>query len=276
MLLPSSPKSSSNAAEVAGAVYHAAFDLVRVARVVGGFLQIAPLPTATASPGAGPQLRAQTVDGPEGGTAILTWDDRDGDGGYTSGDVLGLACDQYAEHGVVLTGAVTLDQLVIDGNVPDGLGWILTARMRLVGLQATIGASTNTLDGTFRLGRERRQTVFLLSVVADQPVALGTRELAAGNATARNDYLLDFSMGLFADGAVDDPVLGGTLTYATKAPLTGLQALPDPSAGLLEVRGAGGTKLAMVPLDFFTLELQVDEDGDGEIDATIPAEWAQF
>jgi hypothetical protein len=29
-----------------------------------------------------------------------------------------------------------------------------------------------------------------------------------------------------------------------------------------------------VPLDFFTLEIQVDENGDGEVDVTLPGEWA--
>lgn len=34
--------------------------------------------------------------------------------------------------------------------------------------------------------------------------------------------------------------------------------------------------MTLVPLDFFTLELQVDDDGDGEVDQVLQAEWASL
>jgi hypothetical protein len=58
--------------------------------------------------------------------------------------------------------------------------------------------------------------------------------------------------------------------------MTGIQLMPDPSAGEFSVTGSDGSSLTIAPIDFFTLEIRVDTDGDGEPDATIPAEWSQL
>ena len=119
----------------------------------------------------------------------------------------------------------------------------------------------------------------------DRDCKYGARTLQFGTTLGRNDYQLDFRMGLRAEGSVTmtstassdtatDPELGGVLKFHTKAVLTGVQVLPDPAEGTLEIRGAGRTKLIVAPVDFFNLELRLDEDGDGKIDVTIPAEWA--
>ncbi|MBL8739421.1 MAG: hypothetical protein JNL12_23540, partial [Planctomycetes bacterium] len=76
--------------------------------------------------------------------------------------------------------------------------------------------------------------------------------------------------------ATEDPLLGGVVTFATGPNLSGIRFLPDPSSGRLEVRGAGGSALQLLPLDFFNVALEIDHDGDGEVDASTEAEWAAF
>lgn len=263
---------ADNARDVASAAYRVAFDPVRVARIVGSIFDAAP-PTS----GAGPTgALTKEVEGPEGGTAVVTWQDRDGDDRYSSGDAFTIACADFAAEGLVLTGAATFTDLQVSGTVPTGLTWKLGARLDLLGLRLAAGERTAILSGAYHWERELRATVRLLSLEALGAASVGVRTLADASGAARNDYVLDFTMGLFAVGSLVDPELGGTLVFRTEAPLTGIQVMPDPVNGRLVVEGAGGTSLVVQPLDFFTLEIQVDEDGDGEPDVVLPAEWTEI
>lgn len=263
---------ADNATSAAAAVYRTSLLPLRVARVLGGFFAVEP------EEGAGNGLVARELQGPEGGTAIFTWDDRDGDGTYSTGDAFAVACDHYVEFGLDLTGSATFEDCRIVGEVVAGLNWTIDATLRLAGIEVVTGNITEQLEGSFVFAREKRQTVNLLSLdpAGRGELVAGARTLLPGYSLVRNDYVTDFRMGLFVDGAIDDPTLGGRLTFTTEQPLLGLGALPDPSSGELVVHGGGGTSVTLVPLDFFTLELQVDEDGDGEVDVVVPAEWASL
>lgn len=263
---------ADNAMSAAAAVYRTSLLPLRVARVLGGFFAVEP------AEGAGAGLVAREVQGPEGGTAIFTWDDRDGDLAYSTGDVFAIACDHYVEAGLELTGDASFENVRIVGDVLTDLNWTLDATLRLAGLEVVAGSVGEPLTGAFVFAREKRQTVHLLSLdpLGDGELTAGARTLLPGYSLDRNDYVLDFRMGLFVAGAVDDATLGGRLTFVTEQPLMGLQALPDPSSGELVVRGGGGTSVTLVPIDFFNLELHVDEDGDGEVDQVVAAEWASL
>ncbi len=263
---------ATNALAVASSAYHAAFGPVRLARVASAFFDVPP-PPPPSSPSSQP-IVVQEVAGPEGGTAIYSWGDRDGDESYSTGDTFTVAFSDYGDSGSVLAGALVFDDVAIDGDLVTSLNWMLAARLDLLALRLTVGEVSTTVTGTFDFAREKRATVQLMSLTATTDVQLGVRTLHRGSVIDRNDYVLDFTMGLFAEGSVDDPLLGGALTFHTEGAMTGLQFLPDPSAGAFTIEGADGTTLTLVALDFFTLEIQVDENGDGEVDVTIPAEWA--
>lgn len=271
-LQPDVAITAANALDVAGAAYRTAFTPVRVARIATAFFEVPP-PEPPPSPGSLAVI-SREIEGPEGGSAIWTWADHDDDESYSSGDAFTIVFAGYGEDGLLLTGAATFDDVTIQGNVSTSLNWIVAARLQLLGLQVTSGASASTLDGAFRCTREQRATVHLLAIDAQQDVVVGSRTLHVGSELARNDYVLDFTMGLFAEGSFADPLLAGTLTFRTGTPMTGIQVLPDPGTGEFTVVGANGTALTLVPIDYFTLEILVDENGDGEIDATIPTEWA--
>jgi len=264
--------SADNATTAAAAVYRTSLLPLRVARVLAGFLSIEQQVDA------GGGLVARKIQGPEGGTAIFTWDDRDGDGSYSTGDAFAVACDHYVEFGLDLTGNASFDGCRIVGEVVVGLNWTIDATLRLDGIEVLTGNITEQLEGSFVFARERRQTVNLLSLepAGNGELVAGSRTLLPGYSLVRNDYVTDFRMGLFVAGSIDDATLGGRLTFSTEQPLLGLGALPDPSSGELVVQGGGGTSVTMVPLDFFTLELQVDDDGDGEVDEVLQTEWASL
>lgn len=267
---PGVPITVDNGLAVAGAAWRAAVEPLRVARIGASFLTTpppSPLPPAA--------VVTWTQTGPEGGEALLTWDDRDGDRRYSDGDTFAVALSDYGDGGFVLTGAITFDQYAVDGDVLDGLAWVLDCRARLVSLRVVTASSSATVNGVLRIGRERRATVGLLAVELEQAFTYGARTLAPGTVLARNDYVLDFAMALFAAGTVEDAVLGGTLQFRDTAPLTGFQFLPDPFAGAFEVTGGSGL-VEIAPIDFFHCEVRIDADEDGVFDAVLPVAWADL
>jgi hypothetical protein len=264
---------AGNALAVASSAYRTAFDPVRAARIATAFFAVPPPePPATG----GSEVVERDLPGPEGGSATYTWHDRNRDERYSSGDQFTIAFTDYGVDGRVLDGTAQFDDVAIEGDVTHGLAWILSADLQMLGLHCTSGATDTLLDGHFRCRREKRATVEMLSLEPESDVPVGTRTLHPGSDVARNDYVIDFSMGLFADGTFTDPLLGGTLAFRTDTPMTGIQFMADPSTGEFTVHGADGTTLTVVPIDFFTLEIQVDENGDGEVDVTIPAAWADL
>lgn len=275
-LKPDVAITASNAVEVAGAVYRSAFDLVRVARIATTFVQVAP-PATTGTPTSAPTTYTQTLSGPEGGTATHVWHDADGNRTYSNGDTLAVNCDDYADQGMTLRGTIECDGLQVNGDPVTGLGWILGGRLHLVALTVTTAAGSVTLNTSLPFGRENRATVHLLSLALDGDVAIGARRLQFGSTLARNEYQINYDSGLQAEGAVFDAQLGGWLTFHTKTLLTGIQFLPDPSGGALEIRGASGSKLTLVPAgDYFNADLKVDSNGDGRVDATIAIDYASL
>ncbi|MFN7587391.1 MAG: hypothetical protein ACK5UQ_02625, partial [Planctomycetota bacterium] len=196
--------SADNATTAAAAVYRTSLLPLRVARVLAGFLSIEP------EEGAGGGLVARDVQGPDGGTAIFTWDDRDGDGAYSTGDAFGLACDHYLEFGLDLTGNASFEGCRIVGEVVGGLNWTIDATLRLAGMEVVTGNITEQLEGSFVFAREKRQTVNLLSLdpAGGGARTAGARTLLPGYSLVRNDYVTDFRMGLFVAGAIDDATLG--------------------------------------------------------------------
>lgn len=269
-LQPSVRITPENATAVAASAYRTAFGPAHAARIVTSLLELPPAPQAAVAGGG----RVSVFDGPQGGTATCTWFDRDGDEKYSDGDSLTVGLADFGRDGRVYTGWAFLDDLQVQGNPVTASTYVAATPLRFRNLRVALGGASDFVNGSFACTREKRQTV---TIVAVDPVAetyVGAAKLRPGSSIGRNDYLIDFSMGLFADGSFDDPVLGGTLTFRSEPPMTGFQFLPDPGTGEFTVAGSDGSNLLVTPIDYFNIEIRVDADGDGEFEATIATEWA--
>lgn len=277
LLTPGARIDATNAVDVASAAYRTAFEPLRAARIAASFFDVEP-PTPPPTPPATPPTGAltRTLPGPEGGSALFTWHDRDQNGRYSSGDGFTIVFADYGADGRVLRGAAVFTDVRTIGQVPGGFHWTVSAQLELIGLQTTANGVTTSLDGSFRLRREQRATVRLLDLENLAELPFGVRRVRAGSTASRNDYLLDFSMGLFADGSFVDPLLGGLLTYQTEVPMTGIQVLPDPGTGALRVEGASGSALWLLPTDWFSAEIHLDADGDGVVERVIPVAYEEL
>jgi hypothetical protein len=92
----------------------------------------------------------------------------------------------------------------------------------------------------------------------------------------RWDDYRNLTCAWFADGAVDSPALGGTFEFRTRRPLTGYNFFPlpnlGPAYGNLEVFGANGTRVQVLPRDdYSSLDLAQFADGLGDDEADEPA-----
>ncbi|HZN39661.1 MAG TPA: hypothetical protein VFD82_12705 [Planctomycetota bacterium] len=262
--LPTVRITSANALLVARTAVSASLRLADVAGIgVAVITAVPPEPSAT-FPGTG------------GGEVVRTWDDRDEDGKVSTGDLFTLAFTAFAEDGLVLDGGMSFDSLVVEGDLVNGLSWLLQARLDFVDLAVTSGSGTETLNGPLWFLREKRATVMTLDLRVGDGLAVAGSELAAGTPFAYHDYVLDFTFAQFGAGMVESEAIGGIVEFETKVPFTGIQFVPDPSVGELEVRGAGGSVLTIRAVDFFNVELALDADGDGVVEQTIPVEWSSL
>lgn len=150
---------ADNAMEVARSAVRAAFDLQRVLHLV-----LAALVGETAAPppaGAG----SWSVAGPSDGEVIVSWQDRDASGNYSSGDAITLTFVAYADQEIELAGAVVAPTIEVRGNPFGGSTWSLAATMELRGLRVTTAAGSEVVDAAVRVVRERREIVESIELV---------------------------------------------------------------------------------------------------------------
>jgi len=289
-LTPGVQITSANAQEIAVLALGAAFGLAEVGEVGTGVLALQlPGPIARVdlrrmigrrvdelllAPAVLPASVSSTLPGPGGGQVIHTWEDRDGDERVSTGDAFVSAFTDYVDGQVELSGVVTVDQVVVAGTPPSGTSWSIGGRMTLVNLEVGNGDDTTTVVGSLRFVREQRPTVILTKLELDRGLAVGGMSLQPGNVIGYDEFPIDYAFSMTSRGAVEVAGIDGLLLYETTAPFTGITLFDYPWAGELQVRGAGSSLITIRMTDYTSmLEIEVDADGDGEIDETIEADW---
>ncbi len=86
---------------------------------------------------------------------------------------------------------------------------------------------------------------------------------------SKNDASGEFSVSV--TGTLSSPELGGAVTFDTLVPLTGVGE--TPSAGEILITGAGNASVLVHILSETSVELRVDENGDGTVDTVITTTW---
>lgn len=143
------------------------------------------------------------------------------------------------------------------------------------GLRAVIaGEGTVGIDGGFS-ARLRSQD----GVQSDATITATAIRVSDGAASViLSGYVFDASKndatGAFAvtaTGTLSSPELGGAVTFDTLVPLTGEGE--TPSAGEILITGAGNASVLVRILGETSVELRVDENGDGTVDTVITTTW---
>lgn len=198
------------------------------------------------------------------------------------GHVFAIAFHDCAEAKGVIRGTATA---TVAGLAGDPAGASYTLDLRVAGLDFTVAEETVTAHVTGALRCERQAAGGILSHHADaEPGTALVLAVTAGGATAElrlTAYSVHAEVTLAGGETLTTG--GDTATFTVtgiEGPLavavTGSIAWiePDPPGmGDLTVTAADGTRVAMHLASGGAVTLAVDDDGDGEVEATVPTAW---
>lgn len=102
---------------------------------------------------------------------------------------------------------------------------------------------------------------------------VGTFEQKIENAALTlEDNEIDDDWAAWVEGDFYDSGVGGVMELVTVAPFEG-SGDDSPREGVLEIRGAGNSKIRLTALDTKDVRIEVDEDGDDVFEETIETTW---
>ena len=200
--------------------------------------------------------------------------------GLSAGDTIRLVHQACEEGGATVTGVVdaVVDEFTPVAGLPDN--YLLGLLMELSDLQVTVGSSSETSNGD----------VAVLIDTTNAPASLS--EEAAGNSmrfdgdnrsdTLRNyatnaTYNFDGEVYLFSvitQGTVSSTAIEQPVTYTTPVALEGVEG-DFPSSGELLTSG-DASSVRIVAVDNINVRLDVDSNGDGEVDVSIETTWTDL
>ena len=180
--------------------------------------------------------------------------------------------------GFVIDGRLALTVAAIQGDVFSDV-FLITLNMVLTDLTVTSGGESSSGDGRLTY------TLDTLAYPASLTRLSGTelRVVAAGEAvTFRNfDQTLEVDAGIVptsyaadASGRLHSSVLGGSIDYGT---VVTVQASGDdnpPYIGEILLSGADSSEVRIVVVSEEVVRLEIDLEGDGEVDEFIDTTWA--
>ena len=215
----------------------------------------------------------------DSGLITVTWHDEDDDFELSTGDSLQLEFDACWSAGLLtLDGTSTVSGIVVAGDVSNQLApWALEATVDFDQLRATDSEGTTTVDGALglRVGSEDNLVV---------EMRIDTDAFSANSATFA-ESLRDFSITERFDvnslvlrintaGVLSSTALEGSVRFET---LEDFVAVADdyPHAGRMLISDAVSSVRVTV-LDNLNVQLEVDEDLDGSIDAILTVAWSDL
>lgn len=213
----------------------------------------------------------------DAGEATVTWDDADNNLMISTGDTFDVVFNScfLANSGATLSGATSLTNLVITGDAINQIApWRLATTFGFVNLSATDNAGPAILDGSLDLdvGTDDNVVVDLTLATASLTVQhSGITETLSDYVLAQTLDLNTLTQIISADGTLTSTLLEGTVTFET---LQEFMAIGDdnPSAGQLLISDSTSSVL-ITALDNINVQLDVDIDLDGMIDATFVVTW---
>lgn len=186
-----------------------------------------------------------------------------------------LDCDDGL--GYVISGTVDLTIAAIQGDLFTEV-FLLGMDVVMTDIVVTEGASIMTAAGDFSL------TLDSLDFPAVR-MSLSGGELQLGS-DGEVVSLTDFDHALQIDsvttalvatvlGRLDSSTLGGSVDYET---LVAIEAIGDndPHVGEILITGAADSSVRIVIIDSSHIQLEIDENGDGTVDAFIDTTWAEL
>jgi hypothetical protein len=198
----------------------------------------------------------------------------------TAGNSINAFFDECDDGlGFVLSGAVDISVLLIEGA-------FLTPRFRLdldvvlSDIEIRTDNDIATADGAFTLQLDALDWPRVAQGIEGTELVLG----ANGERIVLSDFsqeirltgsIAPVSVIVDAAGDLDSTSLAGAVSYTTPLALRAWDGF-DPFAGQILVTGNSGSSVRVVVNDIGSVALEVDERGNGVIDAYIEATWSDL
>ena len=280
---PNVAVTSTNAVDFATVGMRGTFDLPNLVYIGAHILRL-PVPQApSAAGGASPVGLSAEVAGPNGGVAVYTWDDFNGDGVYSTGDVITIDFNAYGDGDLTLDGVTIIEDLSTAGAVTQGGGsFILDATLRFLNVDYQLGAGTFTLNADIPFRIENREELEIFEVVLFEDLFVGTSELKQNSSWRR--YETGDELSYDSLGFAYSPQLDGVVRFETNSVVYLNTFTQNPVDGFIAVRGTAGTFVEVqsqggigctfpgfpLPCQF---DVRVEEDGEEGFEATqvVPA-----
>ena len=206
------------------------------------------------------------------GSITTKWNDADDNKEPSTGDTYEIeidGCDD--DDGIDATGTVTVDQLVLSGIPRLGIfnfSARVTYKLKISdgSQQVDFAGQTST---SFRVNGQLTTFAYSFSATFQD----GKSKILAGTKISITENSSTKTYTVNSSGRVEVPALNGTLSFETTTPFTGSTDDDYPSSGSLLVRGAGGSTCVLNAVDKNNVTLDVDDDGDGSLEASQKTTW---
>lgn len=193
----------------------------------------------------------------------------------TPGDVMTgtfSSCDDG--DGVVISGTLSMTVQAFSGDlfVPP---YSVTVAFSLTNFALTESGETLTINGDGTLSEGTPDDVFFTTTLSGTSLSFTESTGDAGTLSnftlTGTDDLNTLEYTLDSSGTLASVDLGGSVQYVTTTTFEGI-ADNYPFIGVMVVTGDNSTETITV-VDSINLTIEIDENGDGIVDQTIPTTW---
>ena len=211
------------------------------------------------------------------GSLTVTFDDRDGSGLLSTGDVLSVQFNECRDSATSLYNGKAVITLT---SVPNASQ--ITASADFQNVSGTQGGLTATINGKLSISETDSDTDSTVAMaVGDTALTITVAStayndvvtLSSGLRITVDQQLQAQRTSLTYDGTLQaQSVPGGAVTLTTVAPIVQLDADAYPSSGVIKAKGLHGT-LLMTVLNATSVQEQLDADDDGTYESTTTVAW---
>lgn len=179
--------------------------------------------------------------------------------------------------GYVISGTVDMTIAAVQGDIFTEV-FLLGMDVLMTDIVMTEGTSVMTAEGDFTLTLDSLDFPVMRMSMSGDELQLGSDGEAV---TLSNfDHVLRVDLvtaALVADvlGGLDSSTLGGSVDYETTVSIEALGD-NDPHAGEILITGADDSTVRIVIIDSNTIQLEIDENGDGTADTFIDTTWSEL
>jgi hypothetical protein len=243
------------------------------------------LATATVSAAQVPS----TVSCTGGGAVNAIWRDANPVGELSVRDNIVLTFKSCVEEDLTLNGEMDVGILSMVGDPAIDLSWTVLFRLNFNSLTASDGGAivqvVGSLDATVDTQASGAVVTDITTEVFTGPGSTASSFLYFGEGVDFTELTLysasfqentDGSFVVSGQGTLESSFIGGTVTFETTQEVTGTGFdVNNPSAGEMLIIGAANSSVLLRILDSVSVELDLDDDGDGfdAGDVTLPSSW---